>query len=86
MDLEILQRAEQFCNARGFQLQQQLGFGIHGSVWAGVHTETGFVYAVKVFEREAPYHVLNATPTLGSPNRKSISCADVGCHSILSNG
>ena len=52
MDQEIKEKAQRYCEAKGYQLREQLGFGIHGGVW--VVDTSGFPgqFALKVFQHE----------------------------------
>ena len=49
-DEDILQRADEYTRLRGLQLEQRLGFGKDGTVWA-----TDRATAVKVFGRRDTY-------------------------------
>jgi hypothetical protein len=52
---ELLRRATEYCFRVGAQLGPQLGYGVHGTVFA-VHNQTDLEQsAIKIHERERPY-------------------------------
>jgi hypothetical protein len=52
---ETIARAEEYCSRKGLILAAQLGFGVHGSVFAAVNQSNGRRSAVKAHERERFY-------------------------------
>jgi hypothetical protein len=48
-------RVEALCRAKGLTPLKRLGFGVHGSVFAVQNQSTGYVTAVKGYERERFY-------------------------------
>ncbi|MCE9533167.1 MAG: hypothetical protein K8T89_18875 [Planctomycetes bacterium] len=52
---ETVERAEEYCRRKGLVLSNQLGFGVHGSVFAAENQTDGRRAAVKAHERERFY-------------------------------
>jgi hypothetical protein len=53
---ELVRRAQLYCQRTGQELGQQLGYGVHGNVFAlEIHTNAG-PSAIKIHERERFYH------------------------------
>src|SRR5687768_6987928 len=52
----IQDRASEYAESRGLVIREQLGFGVHGSVFAAsLHVGQAGRYAIKVHEHEACY-------------------------------
>src|SRR5437870_4488140 len=52
---ETVGRAEEYCGHKGLAIGKQLGFGVHGSVFAALNQTSGRKSAVKALERERFY-------------------------------
>ncbi len=52
---ELFQRAQLYCVQRGMAIVEQLGFGVHGNVFAVENQIRGGSSAIKVHERQQAY-------------------------------
>lgn len=52
---ELRTRAEEYCGRNGITLGDQLGFGVHGSVFAAENHANGMHIAIKAYEQERFY-------------------------------
>src|ERR1700722_5440197 len=52
---ETVIRAEEYCRRKGLTIDNRLGFGVHGSVFAAVNQSDSTRTAVKAHERERFY-------------------------------
>jgi hypothetical protein len=52
---ELVRRAQEYCQRNGLSLGEQLGFGVHGIVFATESQTKGGPTAIKVHERQPDY-------------------------------